>query len=224
MSTDVENYTKTQLKRDREWTDAAISKFLGEPDGYTDNPYSSRTQIHLYDAERVHEVEGTSEFAEWREKSRARRAGARKAVETKRAKTMAVVKQRLGKVRLRKHAVGLSQEKLRERAVAHYNDMQESRAYEYDYVFDPVDVQGAPDEFYARIEVNYLRHQGTKYDTELDNYIGATGVRDAVDMVREHVYGLIASEYPHLNNECVRQLDDRRNMEVHRRDARGGRW
>lgn len=224
MSTDVENYTKTQLKRDREWTDAAITKFLGEPDGYADNPYSSRTQIHLYDAERVYAVEGTREFAEWREKSRARRAGARKAVETKRAKTMAVVKQRLGKVRLRKHAVGLTEEKLRERAVSHYNDMQESRAYEYDYDFDPVGVEGAPDEFYARIEVNYLRHQGTKYDTELDNYIGATGVRDAVDMVREHVYALIAAEYPHLKGECERQLEDRRNMGAQRQAARGGRW
>lgn len=222
MDTDVENYTKTQLKRDREWTDAAIKKFLGDPDSHKDNPYSSRTQIHLYDAERVHAVEGTSEFAAWREKSRSRRAGARKAVETKRAKTMAVVEQRLGNVRLRKHAVGLSQEKLRERAVSHYNDMQAERADWYD--FDPVDVQGAPDEFYQRIEVNYLRHQGTKYDRELDTYIGATGVRDAVDMVREHVYGLIAAEYPHLKDECARQLDDRRNMEAQRRAARGGRW
>lgn len=224
MSTDVENYTKTQLKRDREWTDAAIRKFLGEPDSHKDNPYSSRSQIRLYDAERVHAVEGTREFAEWREKSRSRRAGARKAVETKRAKTMAVVEQRLGKVRLRKHSVGLSEETLRERAVAHYNNMQESRAYEYDYDFDPVGVQGAPDGFYQRIEVNYLRHQGTKYDSELDAYIGATGVRDAVGMVREHVYGLIAAEYPHLKDECARQLDDRRGMEAQRRAARGGRW
>lgn len=222
MSTDVKNYTKTQLKRDREWTDAAITKFLGEPDSYADNPYSSRSKIHLYDAERVHAVEGTDEFAAWREKSRARRAGARKAVETKRAKTMAVVKQRLSKVRLYKHAAGLSEEKLRERAVNHYNDMQAERADWYD--FDPVGVQGAPDEFYARIEVNYLRHQGTKYDTELDNYIGKTGVADAVDMVREHVYALIAAEYPHLKGECGRQLEDRRNMEAQRQAARGGRW
>ena len=134
---------------------------------------------------------------------------------------MAVVEQRLGKVHLRKHAVGLSKEKLRKRAVAHYNDIQESRAYEYDYDFDPVDVQGAPDEFYQRIEVNYLRHQGTKYDSELDTYIGVTGVRDAVDMVREHVYGLIAAEYPHLKDECARQLDDRRDMDAQRQAARG---
>lgn len=217
----MENYTKTQLKRDREWTDAAIAKFLGEPDLRKNNPYSSRSQMHLYDAERVHAAENTSEFAEWCEKSRSRRAGARKAVETKRAKTMAVVEQRLNNVRLYKHASGLSETKLRERAVAHYNDMQESRAYEYDYDFDPVDVQGAPDEFYTRIEVNYLRHQGTKYDAELDTYIGATGVRDAVDMVREHVYGLIAAEYPHLKDECAQQLDNRRDMDAQRQAARG---
>ena len=36
----------------------------------------------------------------------------------------------------------------------------------------------------------------------------------AVDAVRERVYGLIAAEYPHLGVECRRQLDVRREREL----------
>lgn len=217
MDTKVKNYNKAELKRDRDWTDAAIKKFLGEPDSYAENPRSRYSMICLYDADRVHAVEGTDEFAAWLEKSRARRASARRAVETKREKTLAVVKDRLGKVRLHKHARGLELDTLRKRAVEHYNDYQDERAAWYDHYFDPVGVTGASDEFYQRIEVNYLRHEGTRYDSELERYIGKTGVADAVDMVREHVYGLIATEYPHLAGECERQLADRRAQEEQRR-------
>lgn len=226
MNTDVKHYTKTQLKKERGWTDAAITHFLGEPDKFAKNPYSSRSQVHLYDAKRVEEVEASYNFEVWRMKSEKRRAAAARAVETKRAKTLAKVAERIDQVRLTESASGLSKKKLRKLAVEHYNDYQELRAleYDYDYDFDPVAVTGADQAFYERIEVNYLRHEGTEYDEELETYIGATGVRDAVDMVREHVYGLIAAEYPHLNNECDRQLDDRRNMELERQVARGGGW
>lgn len=217
MDTKVKNYNKAELKRDREWTDAAIKKFLGEPDSYAENPRSRHSMICLYDADRVHVVEGTDEFAAWLKKSRARRASARKAVTTKREKTLAVVKDRLGKVRLHKHARGLKPDTLRERAVQHYNDYQDVRAALYDHYFDPVGVTGTSDEFYERIEVNFLRHEGTRYDHELERYIGKTGVADAVDMVREHVYGLIAAEYPHLVGECERQLADRRAQEEQRK-------
>ena len=221
MTAEVKNYNKAELKRDREWTDAAIKKFLGEPDSYAENPRSWHAMICLYDADRVHAVEGTDEFAAWLKKSRARRASARKAATTKREKTLAVVKSRLSKVRLHKHAHGLEPETLRERAVEHYNDYQDERATWYDHYFDPVDLTGASDGFYERIEVNYLRHEGTRYDSELTRYIGKTGVADAVDVVREHVYGLIAEEYPHLAGECARQLADRRTREEQRRQWAG---
>lgn len=99
----------------------------------------------------------------------------------------------------------------------HYNDYQDERAALYDHYFDPVDVTGASDGFYQRIKVNYLRHEGTRYDHELERYIGKTGVADAEDMVREHVYELIAAEYPHLADECNRQLADRRAQEEQRK-------
>mgnify|MGYP001757495369 FL=1 len=38
-------------------------------------------------------------------------------------------------------------------------------------------------------------------------------MREAVDMVRERVYEVIAEEYPYLKKECERQLAERRATE-----------
>lgn len=72
------------------------------------------------------------------------------------------------------------------------------------------------DKFFDRIEVNFLRHEGTTYDDELEEYFNKTGVGQAVDMVRERVYELIATSYPHLREECGRQLEQRRNQAAFR--------
>ena len=66
------------------------------------------------------------------------------------------------------------------------------------------------EDFFNRIETNWLRHEGTIYDSELDIYFKKTGVNQAKDMVRERIYALIAYNYPHLADECDRQLDIRR--------------
>ena len=73
------------------------------------------------------------------------------------------------------------------------------------------------DTFFNRIEANYLRHEGTVYDDELKEYFNATGVGQAIDMVRERIYGVIAEYYPHLANECEKQLGKRRSKEARKR-------
>lgn len=202
--------TKAAIKKDRGWTEGAITKFLGEPDKLGSNPYSSKTPSHLYLLSRVKKAERTKRFKEWKAKSETRRNAARKAANTRKEKTLRKVRSRLGEIQLHPQARGLSKKRLRKLAVASYEDHEMERSR--DELPRTVD-KDAPASFIHRIEVNFLRHEATLYDEELEEYAGSTGVRDAVDMVRERVYEVIADEYPYLKKECERQLAERRATE-----------
>ncbi|MCP4346147.1 MAG: hypothetical protein GY795_11555 [Desulfobacterales bacterium] len=55
--------------KNRGWTDAAIKKFLPEPDDYDTNPHAPRSEgkkIKLYYKFRVEEIEDTEEFRKWK--------------------------------------------------------------------------------------------------------------------------------------------------------------
>lgn len=201
--------TKAAIKKERGWTDTAIKKFLGDPDKLGSNPYSSKTPSHLYLLSRVKKAERTKQFKEWKAASVKRRASARKAAHTRKEKTLAKVRSRLGEIQLHPRARGLSTKKLRKLAVASYEDLELERNWDEPRTVD----SDAPQEFIQRIEVNFLRHEATMYDAELEEYAGSTGVREAVDMVRERVYEVIANEYPFLKKECERQLAERRAAE-----------
>lgn len=55
-------YTKTQLKKQRDWNNARIAKYLGMPDDTQDNPHGWSRQMQLFDKDRVHKAEETLEF------------------------------------------------------------------------------------------------------------------------------------------------------------------
>lgn len=201
--------TKAAIKKDRGWTEGAILKFLGEPDKLGSNPYSSKTPSHLYLLSRVKKAERTKKFKEWKAKSENRRNAARKAANTRKEKTLRKVRSRLDEIQLHPQARGLSKKRLRKLAVASYEDLEMERNWDEPRIVD----KDAPATFIHRIEVNFLRHEATMYDEELEEYAGSTGVREAVDMVRERVYEVIAEEYPYLKKECERQLQERRATE-----------
>lgn len=202
--------TKTAIKKDRGWTEGAILKFLGEPDKLGSNPYSSKHPSHLYLKSRVEDEEKTNRFAEWKKKSATRRNAARKAANTRKEKTLHKVRSRLDEIQLCPAAQGLSKKRLRKLAVNSYEDIEMERC---GYGIPRTVDKDAPASFIHRIEVNFLRHEATMYDAELEEYAGSTGVREAVDAVRERVYEVIAEEYPHLKKECERQLQRRREEE-----------
>ena len=207
---DPDYLTKAALKKERGWTEGAAIKFLGKPDKLGSNPYSSKTPSHLYLLSRVEKTERTTQFKEWRAKSETPRNAARKAANTRKEKTLRKVRSRLGEIQLHPKARGLSKKRLRKLAVASYEDHEMER--NWDELPRLVD-KDAPTSFIHRIEVNFLRHEATLYDEELEEYAGSTGVREAVDMVRERVYEVIAEEYPYLKKECERQLAERRATE-----------
>lgn len=92
-------YNKNEVKK-RGWTDTAINKFLGKPDKTGRNRYRKRGTVNLYLKDRVHRIERSTEYGEWKIASEKRRESARKAAETKRAETLSKVESRLHTIEL----------------------------------------------------------------------------------------------------------------------------
>lgn len=203
-------YNKSELK-DRDWTEASIKKFLGSPDKTARNSRRRKSPILLYDKNRVHDIEDSPQFKAWLEKSARRRESARRAAAKKRDTTIEFAKSRVGNIHLSPSAVGLSRQELRSRAKESFLALEEAREIRSGGRYQAEGITSRRSEgFFNRIEVNWLRHEATIYDDELTEYFNQVGVGHAVDIVREHVYGLIADAYPHLRDECDRQLEQRR--------------
>jgi hypothetical protein len=60
--------------------------------------------------------------------------------------------------------------------------------------------------FLERILVNYIRHQLTIYESELEEIYGKVGNDDGYKLLNNKIYDKISEVYPSLKNECNRQL------------------
>ena len=63
----------------------------------------------------------------------------------------------------------------------------------------------APVDFLDRIEVNFLRHEASNYDTVMNTLNGRGGAAEGRLVLRYMVLIGIAKIYPHLQDECVCQ-------------------
>ena len=186
----------------RGWTPALITTFLGEPDLLRDNPhYRSAAPMRLYALARVEEVEATEAYRQAVAASASRRQGARQAAQTKRAQLLKAVEQ------LQILVPVYAPAQLVAEACAHYNWLKEERYWQEWSA--PATPQSHPD-FLRRIQVNFIRHALTSYETQLEEVYGKVGVREAYRQINAKVYAAIAAAYPALADECQRQLARKR--------------
>lgn len=206
--------SKAQVIR-RGWTPLAISKFLGDPDQTKRNSRNRKAPIQLFYEDRVAATENTAAWLDWKSKSKARSDAAKKSAASKREKTIDKATSQLHKVDLKPQFKNLSKQKLQDFAIKHFEELEIERHVRSGgkYTAETVTSRRSPD-FIKRITVNFLRHAGTSYDSELDKYFSSIGVNQAKDIVREHVYDIIATEYPYLKGECDRQLAVRRERQL----------
>lgn len=189
--------TPTRLKGERNWTDGAIHKFLGEPDEFTDNPhYRSAAPMRLYTLERVCATEATPAFQKWQQKYLSRKEtaqkGAQKAVETKKKELFKKIEGM--RVKFPKFE---SEDDLVQTACAHYNMLWGGRGKE-DKCADP---HTANYDFLRRITLNYLRHSCTNYDTLLVEMQGRVGINDAIGKLHALIQDAAISKYAWLHGE-----------------------
>lgn len=199
---------KSKLKA-RGWTDALIKKFLPTSDATMKNPVYSRkgSPMCLYLASRVETIEKTDDFKASFVLSAARKKASIKATETKRKNVLCWVEE------LEIDVPDMAKSELIERAIDHFNQrkkMQKENFEEYYYrhyeEFNEYGYCEEPDfslatvdsdpAFLARISVNYLRHQCTKYDNQLIKLYGKVGNGDAHDLLKKRVNEAIYKKYP----------------------------
>lgn len=183
-----EEYVTTSELKQRGWTPRLIGIFAGEPDKFEKNiVYRSGPKMKLYLLKRIRKIERTKKFKEAKEKAKRQKESAIKSAETKRQRTLDYVNSVHIKVPT------IDKESLIELACASYNEWHDR--------FSDLFVKASPDsdeKFISRICVNYLRHQCTMYEKDLDKIFGAVGVQEAHDILKKRVNDAIFEKYQWL--------------------------
>lgn len=183
---------------ERGWTRAAVTRFLGDADATRPNPrYRSASPVRLYALARVERVEGSDEWTDWRDRSQRRSASAREVAKQRRSETLAEAEA----VEFDVEVLPLRQ--VTRRAVDAYNERLWATGRADAEPASVRDDRG----FLNRITVNYVRHEMTSYDTDLDALYARVGRDLAYEVIRGRVLGAIAEAYPALAGECHKQAE-----------------
>lgn len=179
-----DHITRTNLKKDRGWTDWMIREFLNQPDKEYINNFGKT--VNLYSLRRIEQIEKSSEYKArlpeiWRLKIKAE-----KAIKTREDKTVEWAEQ-VPIVLTKLEPLDLYKRALRWHEVKDFSTISEDLA--------------------KRWMVNYLRHHCTEYDglttAGLYNKIGRNR---AYQVIRERTLILIGKEYPILAMAARDQL------------------
>lgn len=174
--------TKSSLKA-RGWTDKLIATFLPYPHTVKSNPkYKSASPMLLYEIKSIIAMESTDEFRRLREKL-LRNNNAKKGVQTKRKKIIKYVESL--EIRLPE----LTKDRLIENACFHYNNLH--------FLSIDKDAREEDDnwEFLSRICCNYLRHECTDYEIELNKLFGKVGKGEAYKVLKQKINDAIDAKY-----------------------------
>lgn len=189
-------YTRSDLLK-RGWTQAMITRFAPEPDITKINPrFKNAAPMKLYRPERIHEIEESEAFLKASEQSKGRRAGARKAAETKRRDCIGLVESIEIQIADEPNLLG--------NAISSYNTY---RASVSDGLFKIASKRSDP-LFLERISVNYARHHLTGYDSQIELLYRKVGKQEAYLLLKKRTLAAIALKYPHLADECRRQAKE----------------
>ena len=189
MNTDY--FNKTELSK--RWSLKLIEKYYPMCSKVKVNPhYKCAPPMQLYDISKVKMIESTDDFKADYEK-------------TAKRKDAALIRARKKRKELVMYANGIKiniptmpKDKLIRKACNHYNrwhSFKQECNYEYDHCMA---TPSSNEEFLKRITINYLRHQCTVYENELDKFYGKVGKQEAHDALKERINEAIKQKYEWL--------------------------
>lgn len=191
----IEYITRTGLRGKRGWTDLLMNRFLPAPDKIADNPYyKSAGQVQLWELEKIYAIEQTAEFKVMMQSAADRKHTANKAIRTKKKRIISYVNSLVIEV------PEMPEDKLVNLACDSYNNHKSQLAVERGYDFDPA-TPDSDEQFLNRICTNFLRHQCTRYERELERIFGKVGTQEAYALLKDKVNSAIFNKYPFLINE-----------------------
>lgn len=168
------------------WTDAAVKRFLGEPDEWRANPrYRSAAPMKLFRVGRIEDVEDTDEWVAWRDLSLRRSEASSKLIEERQKAANEVLDAEL-RAFLETMAVQFkrqgfySQADATRDAIGSYNEYQREVAFDRGSYWTPASESSDP-AFLARIRDNFVRHELTNYDR-----LTARGWGEAAEVIEKH--------------------------------------
>ena len=195
-------YINKSLLKQRGWTESMIKTFLGEPDAEKDNPiYKSAAPMKLYDMKRVLAAESNEGFKERKIRAANRSKTMKDVADLKKQELLEQIELMTFKIKV------ISEENLINNAIRSYNDFHEMISMERNYSSFDYATPESDKAFLERIEVNYIRHKLTKYDTALETMAGRIGVHEAVVKIKFMILDAISEKYPYLADECRKQKD-----------------
>lgn len=174
-------------------------KLLGESD-LRKKVYRRTNLSALYLESRVVAVENSDVFKSLQASLAARKASAAKAILTKTNKLLAAVDS------MRVDVVLMPLRDVQRLAIDSYNEWHADAGGFASHKSEAA--------FLNRISVNFIRHELTEYDYEVEDVAGKTGVSQAVDGIRLKVYDAIGKACPLYACECRRQCFARRKLDL----------
>ena len=190
----AEYITQTDLLQREGWTLTIVKKLNFQPDLIKHNYlYGKRPQIKLFLIKNIEAIEKSYEFQQYKKLVLRRKASAKKGVRTKTKKMLQKINTLLIEIKKINDVTDL--------AIKNYNQWNAQKARDVEFVSR----QSVSQEFLDRISVNYIRHNLTKYDYNIQELYGKVRKQEAYDLERFLVFTEIAKAYPEFANECRRQ-------------------
>ena len=187
-----EYLTQTELLQRSGWTKTILKKLDFQPDFVKNHYlYGKTCKVKLFSLKRIDEKEKTCEFIENKYDVQKKKDRARRGVQTK----IKNILQKIISLTINVKRV----EKVTTLALNSYNAWNAQRMISY------VTLDEASQAFLARISVNYIRHNLTKYEYNIEKVSGKTGKALAYDLELYIVLSEIARVYPEFAEECRRQ-------------------
>lgn len=187
--------------KEKGFSDKLIRELLPEPTLKTNPKYKCAPKMKLWEESDVEQAMCTDAFKEYQIKRAKRQAAAQKAVETKVNNLVEQTKEAITKIKVRR----ISMQGVRSNAISERRRFYEMQADMRGYSYDYPDPKYANEDTITRWMVNYIRHNLTKYDENLEEIAEKTGKTLAYVMIRNAILDKIAEVYPELAEECENQ-------------------
>lgn len=199
------HFRKVDKVKQMGFSDKLISLLLPEPE-LVDNPYyKSAAPMKLWNKKNVEEAMKRDEYINYQEKRKKRKTAAEKAVQTKKTNLLSAIQEESDKIMIKI----IPFDTLKSKAI-------QAKQEWYNQHYDPLSDEfrksayNADEDTINRWSVNYLRHRMTSYDEQLFKMARKTGNREAYMLLFELILNKIGKAYPELNDECMRQIEEKR--------------
>lgn len=183
----IEYVSKTTLLK-RGWNEKSIDELLPYPKLVPNPHYKCASPMQLWDIKVVKQKEKTKKFKEYAEKKAKRSQASKKAVETKKQKTMELLP-----------TMSLEIERVDLDTLRNWTLNEKWQWYQYTEQYERADsVDCADEETILRWELNFIRHNLTNYDDELQKIFGKIGKDNVYWLYRDELMSKIFETYPEL--------------------------